>query len=465
VTRLQIFHATVEVRSSYTYRVKLRHKCTVRGKIQDIHAIMTDPPSYDHDLLARLNALKKSNISFSTTEYVLPCFCLAPLMKHPRSLSIPREQSTPELDLASRLRSLRNGSASSSPSAKSPALTLPGSVAAPRPSIGYQPPDAGLFSATEDDVKDLLQDSQSSGSWAPVAPSTAEVRSLLGEAEEVLGSSPNAGFRSMKGKRNGSTRNGTSAGREGRDSSGGEDDPNDENGEGNEEDDEEEEESREADNIIAQLLDELDLEDGTTSAPPQSLPTLSASSGLSPAHPENRKIHPASAGRVKDLNLPGTPSKDLGPTDPEAGSDADTAFAVKIAARMTALKNASPSPSAPIPPTNSLGLPSTPTSLPPRANILNLPSTPTSLHEPTDSLGLPSAPTSAPSKTSKASIFSPNEPIIETWCIICSDDATVVCYGCEDALYCARCWKEGHLGAEVEWEMRGHEWNEWKRPT
>jgi len=31
---------------------------------------MSDPPSYDQDLLARLNALKKSTITLDTTEYV-----------------------------------------------------------------------------------------------------------------------------------------------------------------------------------------------------------------------------------------------------------------------------------------------------------------------------------------------------------------------------------------------------------
>lgn len=32
--------------------------------------IMTDPPSYDQDLLKRLNALKKSRITLDTDEYV-----------------------------------------------------------------------------------------------------------------------------------------------------------------------------------------------------------------------------------------------------------------------------------------------------------------------------------------------------------------------------------------------------------
>jgi hypothetical protein len=34
--------------------------------------IMTDPPSYDQDLLNRFNALKKSSITLDTNEYVGP---------------------------------------------------------------------------------------------------------------------------------------------------------------------------------------------------------------------------------------------------------------------------------------------------------------------------------------------------------------------------------------------------------
>jgi hypothetical protein len=53
---------------------------------------------------------------------------------------------------------------------------------------------------------------------------------------------------------------------------------------------------------------------------------------------------------------------------------------------------------------------------------------------------------------------------IETWCIICQDDATVECVGCDGDLYCAKCWKEGHIGPDVGWEERRHEWLKYKKP-
>ncbi|KAJ4990250.1 zinc fyve domain containing protein [Stagonosporopsis vannaccii] len=77
----------------------------------------------------------------------------------------------------------------------------------------------------------------------------------------------------------------------------------------------------------------------------------------------------------------------------------------------------------------------------------------------TDSLGLPSAPSFAPS--AKPSKIQPsyqqklNEEI-ETWCIICQDDATLKCIGCDGDLYCRNCWMEGHKGESAGFEERRH---------
>ena len=105
----------------------------------------------------------------------------------------------------------------------------------------------------------------------------------------------------------------------------------------------------------------------------------------------------------------------------------------------------------------------------------DLPSPPTTL-QPAQSLedsdnsviDLPSAPTSAPARKSHASKTKPRLPQftdieIDSWCIICSDDATVKCLGCDDDLYCAKCWREGHVGKDVGLEERSHRWSKYQR--
>ncbi|WVO15674.1 hypothetical protein L204_103335 [Cryptococcus depauperatus] len=50
----------------------------------------------------------------------------------------------------------------------------------------------------------------------------------------------------------------------------------------------------------------------------------------------------------------------------------------------------------------------------------------------------------------------------ETWCCICSRDATLQCVGCEDDLYCEECWKEGHgigEGKEQGHQVKSFNWN------
>ena len=104
-------------------------------------------------------------------------------------------------------------------------------------------------------------------------------------------------------------------------------------------------------------------------------------------------------------------------------------------------------------------LPSTPTSLPPPHATRQLDSS---------FIDLPSAPSFIPSRKTTASVTQTKSPRftdeeIDSWCIICSDDATVKCLGCDGELYCAKCWREGHVGKDVGFEERGHRWVKYRR--
>jgi hypothetical protein len=67
---------------------------------------------------------------------------------------------------------------------------------------------------------------------------------------------------------------------------------------------------------------------------------------------------------------------------------------------------------------------------------------------------LPSAPSSLP--TSKSTKPKHTDEEIDTWCIICLDDATLQCIGCDGDLYCRDCWMEGHTGKDAGMEERRH---------
>lgn len=192
-------------------------------------------------------------------------------------------------------------------------------------------------------------------------------------------------------------------------------------------------EAQEAEELLAQLMDEVHLEgadeddDEEGETPDES--TRSQIKSNTSDITRNDKDPPTINNRSSAQHQP--PDEQI--------TDSDSAFEVSIKARMAALN----------PPT------STPEF---NANSSNLPSPPATL---LDSLGLPSAPTTLPSKASKPP-SKPKEP--EDWCNVCYDSATIICHGCDDEYYCATCWKEGHVGPHVDWEDRGHEWSRYRRP-
>lgn len=99
--------------------------------------------------------------------------------------------------------------------------------------------------------------------------------------------------------------------------------------------------------------------------------------------------------------------------------------------------------------TDPFALPSAPTSAP---------ETPATVQE-VNIVPLPSAPTFQPSlksSTPKSTHPTFTDEEMETWCIICNDDATLVCLQCDGDLYCQRCWVEGHQGESAGFEERSH---------
>ncbi|KAK4039343.1 hypothetical protein C8A01DRAFT_16687 [Parachaetomium inaequale] len=88
-----------------------------------------------------------------------------------------------------------------------------------------------------------------------------------------------------------------------------------------------------------------------------------------------------------------------------------------------------------------------------------------------DALGLPSAPTFRPQDHNPSSTFGKGllrsskytDEDQKTWCVVCLEDATIECIGCERDVYCGRCWKEMHVGPSAGYDERGHQWVKFER--
>lgn len=75
-----------------------------------------------------------------------------------------------------------------------------------------------------------------------------------------------------------------------------------------------------------------------------------------------------------------------------------------------------------------------------------------------DILDLPDVPTDAPSKPFKRLATRTNYTgdDMDSWCTVCLEDATLRCLGCDDDVYCARCWREMHVGPQAGFDERSH---------
>ncbi|KAF7953498.1 uncharacterized protein EAE97_000897 [Botrytis byssoidea] len=379
---------------------------------------MSDPPTYDNDLLNRLNALKKSNIQLDAS---------------PRPpLNVFAKVSTPETDLSERLRSLRNGTPSRSGTSETP--TPASTTSPPQQSRFYnQATSSDAVPLFSDDVHedksldDLLAELGSGSEWLnPDDPN--DIQKLLDEAKKALPDREDVATdeEASKGASEENTR--TNVLTSGLDMSvfAIDDDDDGESRKNDKEIEGLEGESREVQDIVARLLDEVNLERGAEdeneAEEPQGTNAMNADAGGKfssfPKYKQDDSEEP-------NFTLPSAPS-----TLPEP-SRKSIDFEDDITARLAALK----------------GLGSTPVS----------------------ALGLPSAPTTKPvdkmaKETKGKGLKKYTDEEMDTWCIICQDDATIQCVGCEGDLYCARCWKEGHMGVDAGWEFKRHQWRKWERP-
>ena len=262
------------------------------------------------------------------------------------------------------------------------------------------------FRSREDELRPFVTDVELPQDLKPDSIDETEVRSILDEAQRVLAKGNKENSETPK-KSDALARNTKPSTKP---------PPPEEPGiSDRESDDLLEKESREANDIITQLLEEMELDR-------KNVPEA-ADSDVEKMCEKVQSVAAAQGEQI--IILPGVPSKDpesvIGPEVPRKKS---LDFESDIAARMAALRGLGSSE--------------------------------------TDGLGLPSAPTSA---IGKHAAPVRKAEVIEDWCVICQDDATVLCHGCDEMLYCARCWKEGHLGEGVGWEERGHEWSKYRRPT
>lgn len=370
---------------------------------------MPDPASTDDDLLARLNALKKSSVSLDPS-------C---------SSSVATSRSTkPTEDLAARFARLGSPSPSDSPQrSRTPSTNNVAPVVAPGASSYLEGIAQGVGGShvefNEEDEKtleELLGELNGTmgdrNEWDMSSKEQADVGRLLQDMKRILPEVVNSrrqetgpaqaskgqgagevltDWESIEVNIAGGTVNGHKEDTE-------DEDDVDEGGKKKTEDDE-------AEDLIAKVMAELEI---SRKYDPPSPPSEEDDSG-------DQKNKAGDKSTDGGLTLPSAPK-----TLPEDDFDRTQAIEDAFTARLAAL--CAPSPSQ------------------------------------TDSLGLPSAPSFAPHKKPAVSsnLQKHLDEEIDTWCIICQDDATLRCIGCDNDLYCQNCWMEGHKGESAGLEERRH---------
>lgn len=375
---------------------------------------MADDPASDDALLARLNALKKSSISFNTSPS--------------SSVVSPSPKPIPHDDLAARFARLGSASPSSSP--KPSRTTSSADVGAPVIAPGAPSYLEGIAEGvgrgeTEANVEDersleeLLAELGPRQDWDMQREDEKDVGKMLRDIRAVL---PEV----QKSRQEGQTQQGkgekedltdwenieVDIGSAGVNIGRGEQRKDDD---GSEEGDTEKKptEDDEADDIIARVMAELEI--SKKYDPPSPPPEDDKDSDSGDQRDGEQKQKPEASGAGQgELSLPSVPT-----SLPQDDFDRTQAIEDALTARLAALTSSSR----------------------------------------TDPLGLPSAPSFSPTKKPpkiQSNLAKKLDEEIETWCIICNEDATLRCLGCDGDLYCRKCWMEGHRGESAGFEERRH---------
>ncbi|KAH6884554.1 hypothetical protein B0T10DRAFT_132468 [Thelonectria olida] len=181
---------------------------------------------------------------------------------------------------------------------------------------------------------------------------------------------------------------------------------------------------REVDDVLARFRDELELEGAQDDEEEPQREEQGASDAETKPSDADKPL-PSVESDPASFSLPDLPPDlaDLPP--PPKSTRASSTDLDSITARMAALRHSSPS--------LNLNLPDVPAGLP-------------SKKKPASSAGFKRL-------TSRTNY---TDDDVDSWCTVCLEDATLRCLGCDDDVYCARCWRDMHVGPAAGFDERSH---------
>ncbi|RMZ02566.1 hypothetical protein D0862_05989 [Hortaea werneckii] len=347
-------------------------------------------PGSDDELLARLNALKPSSVT------------LASEPKASIDVGVNKSE-TIEDRLSDRLKALRAGSQTSSPTSRTitPGTGDDALTAQVRDEVATEADPIRDWQSSEtheQSLDDLIAEIGFDDQWNADPDDPRHIASLLREAKEALPPQDEPGSSSGK-QQSEDDWHGTTA------------DESPDDGDPQSRKTEAQREEEEADDYVQRVLAELDVE-RKYGGPPE-------------ADDENDENPDEDQKSTSKHDLPSTPSNLPTSDDAAAASSPPSYEDSELSARLSRLN---------------LDLPSTPSG------------PPSTRSKPT----ITAANVSRPSKqtTNKSAVPRYTDEDMESWCCICNEDGEVRCLGCEGDIYCQTCWREGHGSGPGQ--ERGH---------